>query len=145
MIRELERKDKENWIKLYCGYAKFYKASMNNEILNTLWNWIHDGNHIINGICYELEGKIVGIAHFRTMPRPIKGKYIGFLDDLFVEPEFRCQKIAQKLISYLKSLSKANNWDVIRWITHSSNDKAKQLYDKIANNTGFELYELKGD
>ena len=37
MIRKLERKDKENWIKLYCGYAKFYKVSMNNEILNTLW------------------------------------------------------------------------------------------------------------
>ena len=33
MIRKLERKDKENWIKLYCGYAKFYKVSMNNEIL----------------------------------------------------------------------------------------------------------------
>ena len=27
MIRKLERKDKENWIKLYCGYAKFYKVS----------------------------------------------------------------------------------------------------------------------
>ena len=63
MIRKLERKDKKNWIKLYCGYAKFYKVSMNNEILNTLWNWIHDGNHSVNGICYELEGKIVGSAH----------------------------------------------------------------------------------
>ena len=94
---------------------------------------------------YELEGKIVGIAHYRTMPRPIKGQYIGFLDDLFVEPEFRGQQIAQKLISHLKSLSKANNWDGIRWITHSSNENAKKLYDKIANNTGFELYELKGD
>ena len=73
MIRKLERKDKENWIKLYCGYAKFYKVSMNNEILNTLWSWIHDENHVVNGICYELEGKIVGIAHYRTMPRPIKG------------------------------------------------------------------------
>ena len=31
MIRKLERKDKENWLKLYCGYAKFYKVPMNNE------------------------------------------------------------------------------------------------------------------
>jgi ribosomal protein S18 acetylase RimI-like enzyme len=145
MIRKLERKDKENWIRLYCGYAKFYKVSMNNQILNTLWSWIHNKNNVVNGICYELEGKIVGIAHYRTMPRPINGEYIGFLDDLFVEPEFRGQQIAQKLISYLKSLSKANNWGGIRWITHSSNENAKKLYDKIANNTGFELYELKGD
>ena len=143
MIRKLERKDKENWIKLYCGYAKFYKVSMNNEVLNTLWSWIHDDNHIVKGICYELEDKIVGIAHYRTMPRPIKGQYICFLDDLFVEPEFRGQKIGQKMIGHLKSISKANNWDGIRWITHSSNKTAKILYDKIARNTGFELYELK--
>ena len=145
MIRFLEQKDKEKWAKLYNGYADFYKVPMNSGILDTLWDWIHDDNHIINGICYELEGKIVGIAHYRTMPKPIKGQYIGFLDDLFVEPDFRRKKIAQKLINHLKSLSKDNNWDGIRWITHSSNDNAKKLYDKIANNTGFELYELKGN
>ena len=145
MIRKLEQKDKENWAKLYNEYAEFYKVPMNPGVLDTLWEWIHDESHDVNGLCFELEGKIVGIAHYRTMPRPIKGEYIGFLDDLFVEPEFRGQKIAQKLISHLKSLSIANNWDGIRWITHSSNENAKKLYDKIANNTGFELYELKGD
>ena len=94
MIRYLEQNDKENWEKLYIGYANFYKTSMNREILDTLWSWIHNDNHIVNGICYELEGKIVGIAHYRTMPRPINGQYIGFLDDLFVEPNFRRKKIA---------------------------------------------------
>ena len=137
MIRNIEGKDKKNWIKLYCGYAKFYKVPMNQDILDTLWGWILDNNHIVNGICYELDSNIVGIAHYRTMPRPIKGKYIGFLDDLFVDPEFRGQKIAQKVINHLKYLYKANNWDGIRWITHSSNENAKKLYDKIANNTGF--------
>jgi ribosomal protein S18 acetylase RimI-like enzyme len=145
MIRKLKEKDKKNWAYLYNGYADFYKVPMNSEIVDTLWGWIQDENHIIKGICFELEGKIVGIAHYRTMPRPIKGQYIGFLNDLFVDPEFRGQKIAQKLIAHLKSLSKANNWDGIRWITQSSNKTAKKLYDKIANNTGFELYELKRD
>ena len=145
MIRKLEQKDKENWAKLYNGYADFYKVQMNTGILDTLWGWIQDERHVVNGICFELEGKIIRIAHYRTMPRPIKGKYIGFLDDLFVEPDFRGQKIAQKLISHLKSLSKANNWDGIRWNTNSSNENAKKLYDKIANNTGFELYEFKGN
>ena len=145
MIRKLEQKDKENWAKLYNSYAEFYKVPMNTAILNTLWSWIHDKNHIVNGICFELDGKILGIAHYRTMPRPLKGKNIGFLDDLFVETEFRGQKIAQKLITHLKSISKSNGWDAIRWTTHSSNKIAKKLYDKIANNTGFDLYELKGD
>ena len=110
MIRKLEQKDKENWAKLYNAYADFYKVPMNTGILDTIWEWIHDETHDVNAICFELEDKIVGIAHYRTMPRPIKGQYIGFLDDLFVEPKFRGQKIAQKLISHLKSLSKTNNW-----------------------------------
>ena len=109
MIRKIKRKDKENWIKLYCGYARFYKVPMKQEILDTLWKWIHDEIHDVNGICYELDNKIVGIAHYRTMPRPIKGKHICFLDDLFVDENFRGQKIAQKLIKYLETLSKDNN------------------------------------
>ena len=145
MIRKLEQKDKENWAQLYNSYADFYKAPMNTVILDTVWLWIHDKNHVVNGICFELESKIVGIAHYRSMPRPLKGQYVGFLDDLFVEPNYRGQKIAQKLIKYLKSLSKDNNWCGIRWTTHSSNENAKKLYDKIGNNTGFDLYELKGD
>ena len=114
MIRKIKRKDKENWIKLYCAYAKFYKVPMKQEILDTLWSWIHDENHVVNGICYEIEDKIVGIAHYRRMPRPIKGKYIGFLDDLFVDEHFRGQKIAHKLIKHLESLSKENNWEGIQ-------------------------------
>jgi GNAT superfamily N-acetyltransferase len=145
MIRNLKPSDFDNWSDLYKCYADFYKVAMNKDILNTLWSWIHDKNHVVKGICYELEGKIVAISHYRTMPRPLKGQYIGFLDDLFVKPEFRGQKIARKLIGHLKYLSKTNNWCGVRWTTHSSNENAKKLYDKIGNNTGFDLYELKGD
>ena len=62
MIRKLELKYKENLSKFYNGYADFYKVPMNSAILDTLWDWIVDDNHIVNGICYELEGNIVGIA-----------------------------------------------------------------------------------
>ncbi|MBA1337269.1 MAG: N-acetyltransferase, GNAT superfamily (includes histone acetyltransferase HPA2) [Pelagibacterales bacterium] len=145
MIRDLKPDDFENWSELYKAYANFYKVPMNTKILDSVWGWLHDKNHVVRGICYEFEGKIVGIAHYRSMPRPLKGQYVGFLDDLFVEPNYRSQKIGRKLIEYLKFLSKANNWCGIRWTTHSSNKNAKKLYDKIANNTGFDLYEIKGD
>ncbi len=145
MIRNLIQSDRQNWEKLYIDYAEFYKVTMNNEILDTVWSWLFNKKHVVNRLCYETEGKIVGIAHYRTMPRPLKGKYIGFLDDLFVEPNFRRKKIGEKLIIALKDMAKPNDWQVIRWITHSSNDTAKKLYDKLAINTGFDLYELKRD
>ena len=59
MIRKLVQKDKENWAKLYNGYANFYKVPMNKGILDTLWGLIHDESHIVKGICFELENKIV--------------------------------------------------------------------------------------
>ncbi len=46
MIRKLDKKDKENWAKLYSAYADFYKVTMNTGILDTLWEWIHDESHI---------------------------------------------------------------------------------------------------
>ena len=64
MIRKLEQKDKENWAKLYNEYAEFYKVPMNTRILDTLWGWILDESHGVNAICFELEGKILGIAHY---------------------------------------------------------------------------------
>ena len=35
-IRKINRKDKNNWISLYCGYAKFYNVPMNQKIIQFL-------------------------------------------------------------------------------------------------------------
>ena len=59
MIRKIKRKDKENWIKLHCGYAKFYKIPVKQEILDTLWSWIHDENNVVNGIFTKLMIKLL--------------------------------------------------------------------------------------
>ncbi len=142
MIREIKLSDEKEWKLLYRGYADFYKVEMNDDILKTVWNWLHDKNHEIKGLVYEYDFRIVGFAHYRKTPRPLKGKYIGFLDDLYVEPEFRRKKIGEKLINRLKELSKKNNWDLVRWITREDNIRAKSLYDKIAKKTNWDVYEL---
>ena len=146
---------------------------MNNQILQTVWDWLNDKNHELKGIGYEIDGKIVGLAHYRKLLSPLKGKYIGYLDDIFVDPEYRGQKIAKKLLSPLKGkyigylddifvdpeyrgqkigkklldkikeISKANGWNLVRWQTDEDNFTAKKLYDKIATKTKKNVYELK--
>ena len=143
MIRKICKKDKEILIELYKGYADFYKSPINNKILDTLWNWIMDKNHEVNGIVYVIDGNLAALAHYRGMPRPLKGKYIGFLDDLYVDPTYRNQKIGQKLMNEIKIISKSEKWDLVRWITHQDNIKAKYLYDKISEKTIWEVYEMK--
>ena len=143
MIREIKPTDKEQWENLYKGYAKFYKVEMNKTILKTVWNWIHDKNHEVEGIVYEINNKIVGLAHYRKMPRPLRGQEIGFLDDLYVDPDYRRKGIGEKFLNYLKELSKSRRWNLIRWLTHDDNIKAKSLYDRVAKKTNWDLYELK--
>ena len=143
MIREIRLDDKKQWEVLYRGYADFYKVEMNDKILKTVWEWIHDKNHDVSGLAYEQDNKIIGIAHYRKMPSPLRGKYIGFLDDLFVEPEHRGKKLGQKIISELKNISVKNGWGLIRWITRNDNERAKSLYDKISEKTTWDTYELK--
>jgi ribosomal protein S18 acetylase RimI-like enzyme len=143
MVREIKLSDKEEWEVLYRGYADFYKVEMKDEILKTVWSWLHDRNHDVKGIVYEYDNKVIGLAHYRRMPRPLRGKYIGFLDDIYVEPKYRGKKIGEKLIHELKEISKKNNWDLVRWVTHNDNIRAKSLYDRIAKKTTWDLYELK--
>ena len=143
LIRVIEPKDQKQWQKLYENYADFYKVEMNSQILNTVWSWLLDKNHDVNGIVYEIDGTIIALAHYRRMPRPLKGKDVGFLDDLFVEPIHRGKKIGEQLLNELKKISKSKRWDLIRWITHDDNLRAKSLYDKVAEKTHWNLYELK--
>jgi len=143
VIREIHSKDKKQWEKLYKGYAVFYKVEMNNQILRTVWNWLNDKNHELKGIGYEIDGKIVGLAHYRKLLSPLKGKYIGYLDDIFVDPEYRGQKIGKKLLNKIKEISKANDWNLVRWQTDEDNFTAKKLYDKVATKTKKNVYELK--
>ena len=142
MVRDIEIKDKVEWQKLYYGYADFYKVEITEEIINTVWNWLHDLKHELNGLVYEIDNHIVAIAHYRQMPSPLRGKNIGFLDDLFVHPDFRGRKIAEDIINKLNDISKEQGWGLIRWITRNDNHSAKSLYDRVAKKSTWDVYEL---
>ena len=142
MIRYIEIKDKEEWKNLYYGYADFYKVEITEETLNTVWNWLHDLKHELNGLVYEIDNHIVAIAHYRQMPSPLRAKNIGFLDDLYVHPDYRGRKIGEDIINKLNEISKERGWGLIRWITRNDNHSAKSLYDRIAKKSTWDVYEL---
>ena len=141
-IRSIKLNDKKDWQKLYHGYAEFYKVQMTETILNTIWSWLTDEQHELNGLICEFEEKIVAFAHYRRMPSPLRGKDIGFLDDLFVSPDYRGLKIGEKLILKLDKISKEKGWGLVRWITRNDNLRAKSLYDRVSKKTNWEVYEL---
>ena len=143
MIRPIKLEDKRDWENLYRAYAYFYKVDMSQEKLETVWNWLNDNDHVVFGLVYEENSKVIALAHYRKMPSPLRGKYIGFLDDLFVDPNHRRKKIAKEILLELKKISEKNGWGLVRWITRNDNEKAKSLYDKVSEKTTWDTYELK--
>ena len=143
MIRNIQIKDKDEWRELYQGYANFYKVEISKITLDTVWNWLLDQNHELSGLVYEINNKLVAIAHYRRMPSPLRGKDIGFLDDLYVHPDFRRRKIGEEIINKLNHISQEKGWGLIRWITRNDNHNAKSLYDRVANKSTWDVYELE--
>ena len=143
MIRQIKTEDRNDWEKLYKSYAEFYEVEMNDKILQKVWSWLHDKNHEVEGLVYVVNENIVAFAHYRRMPRPLFGKDIGFLDDLFVDPDHRGKRIGEKIINELQKISKSRGWDLIRWTTRNNNIRAKSLYDRVAEKMSWDMYELK--
>ena len=129
---------------LYKGYAEFYKMPMNDDILDKVWSWIFDKEIKFYAIGIKSsEGELIGFMHFREMPSPLRGSLVGFLDDLYIHPDFRGSGAVQLLFIELKSIAKANNWPYVRWITASDNHRARKVYDKLSGVIDFVTYQMQ--
>jgi len=135
--------DRAQWEPLYHGYAEFYQVPMNDEILDTVWGWIHDDSNPFFGLIAKDEnGEALGLMHCRQMPSPLRGALVGFLDDLFVSPEARGQGVVEALYEALNALAKKQGWPFIRWITAENNYRGRAVYDKLSDKTHWVTYQM---
>lgn len=135
--------DKSDWRRLYGAYATFYKVPMNDVIADRVWGWINDPAHVLEALVARTPAAaVVGLAHFRAMPRPLTGSTAGFLDDLFVDPDFRGGRVADQLITALAEVGRQRGWTLIRWLTADDNYRARGVYDRLAKRTMWITYQM---
>ena len=144
-IRKLDKSDFNSWLDVYRYYAEHYQTEFTDDGIATTWDWLMDTQHPLTGIVAESSGELIGLAHFRAMPTPLRGVNLGFLDDLVVKPQERGSNAARLLLDELKSIGKKENWAKIRWITRDDNYRARSLYDKVATKTNWTMYEMETD
>lgn len=139
-VAERHRKD---WDHLYAGYADFYRVQQTAAMRDRVWSWLHDSAHMSEGLIAEsMRGRAVGLAHFRAFARPLSATTGGYLDDLFVDPEMRGQRIADMLLDELRQIGRQRGWSVIRWITAEDNARARAVYDRVAKLTLWRTYDI---
>jgi GNAT superfamily N-acetyltransferase len=141
-IRPVLDSDYEQWSALYHGYREFYKQERSEDVVNTVWSWIHDPNHVTQALVAVSDtGLVGGIAHHRQWPRPLLGTTGLYLDDLFTRPELRGHGIATLLINALSDMAKQQGLNVVRWTTAHDNTTARRLYDSLASATQKVTYD----
>jgi GNAT superfamily N-acetyltransferase len=132
------------WETLYAGYAAFYRVDQTPEMRETVWRWLNDPAHEVQGlVAIDPRGKVVGLAHFRPFARPLSATTGGFLDDLFVSADARGSGAAQALIGAVADIGRERGWSVIRWITADDNYRARAVYDRLGERTKWLTYDIK--
>jgi len=76
------------------------------------------------------------------MPSPLRGKTVGFLDDLFVDPAARGNGVVDALFEALNREADARGWPFVRWITADDNYRGRSVYDKLAKKTQWNTYQM---
>ena len=142
VVRELNATDKEQWRELYCAYADFYAEPMTPAKLRRMWKWLTDPSMAVSGLVAEVDGRVVGLAHYRPFLRPLDASTGCYLEDLFVAEGARQSGVARRLLLALHGLAQDRHWSVVRWITSPDNDRARRLYDQVAKSTPWVTYDM---
>src|SRR5690554_2135997 len=128
-IRKAKRGDETAIMGLVQELADFEKAP--NEVINTPEQLAIDlfDDKICDCYVYEIDGIIRGMALYYISYSTWRGRCL-YLEDLYIQPDFRRGGIGQKLFQVLVDEAKAlgvkrMDWQVLDW-----NEPAIQFYKK---------------
>jgi len=139
VIRAIEPRDHDSWARLFVDYGVFYETSFSDEVVESTWRRLLDPTEGIDALVAEVDGVVVGFAHYRSHPDTFSTGRDWFLDDLYTDPAARGTGVATALIEHLTQLADGT----LRWITAESNTTAQSVYDKVATRTTWVTYEVR--
>jgi GNAT superfamily N-acetyltransferase len=139
-IRPLAAGDRTAWEPLWEGYLTFYKSSLPPELYDLTFKRLTGGSDPMGGFVAERDGKMLGIVHWVMHRTTWSAKDICYLQDLFTVPEARGKGVGRKLIEAVRQMAQAKNAYRVYWQTHETNLAGQELYDKVADKSGFIVY-----
>ncbi|MBI3900313.1 MAG: GNAT family N-acetyltransferase [Gammaproteobacteria bacterium] len=139
-IRLFTADDHDIWLPLWRGYQEFYKVELSAQVTRTTWNRFLDRSEPMFGALALVDGRAVGMVHW-ILHRSCwtVGNYC-YLQDLYVATDRRGCGIGRKLIEHVYTAAREAGAARVYWLTHETNTDAMQLYDRIADRSGFLQY-----
>lgn len=141
-VRDLTCADRLEWGQLWQGYLNFYKAHLPNSVYDTYFKrLLGDDPRDYNGLVAEMDGQVVGLAHFLFHRHGWKVENVCYLQDLFTAPEVRGHGVGRSLIEAVYKKADVAGAPSVYWLTQDFNTDARKLYDRIGRLTPFIKYE----
>lgn len=143
-IRFVTRPDYRQWLPLWNGYNAFYGRSgataLSPEITEMTWARFFDAYEPVHGLVAESGGELLGLAHYLFHRSTTAIAPVCYLQDLFTAEAARGRGVGRALINAVYEQARLAGSPRVYWQTHHTNHAAMQLYDKVAEHSGFVVY-----
>lgn len=134
----------EQLLPLMRAYCDFYEASPPDEgLMEVLRTLIADPSQGAVFIARN-RGRAVGVATLDWKWSSLKGARVGYLEDLFVDPDARGMGIADALIEICAGRCRELGMPAMLWLTAPDNHRAQKVYGRTgATAETFIEYDLE--
>jgi GNAT superfamily N-acetyltransferase len=143
-IRLVQQEDFQAWKLLWDGYNAFYGRSgpttLPADITSMTWSRFFDAYEPVHALVAESDGQLLGLAHFLYHRSTTQLGPSCYLQDLFTLDAARGKGIGRALIEEVYRRASEAGSPRVYWQTHETNATAMQLYDKVAEKSGFVVY-----
>jgi GNAT superfamily N-acetyltransferase len=144
LVRPAQPADFDAWKPLWDGYNAFYGREgptvLPEAVTRTTWQRFFDPYEPMHVLVAEREGRLAGLVHYLLHRTTISLAPNIYLQDLFTAPETRGQGVGRALIEAVYERARAAGVKRVYWHTQAGNTAARQLYDRVAIDTGFVVY-----
>ncbi len=140
IIRPIKVTDRAQWDVLWAGYLEFYETELTDEQTELTWGRLIDDEFEMHGLVAELDGELVGLAHFSFTHSSWAENRDLYLEDLFVSSKVRGQGFGKALILALDEVAREEGARKVWWETHKDNAVARRLYNSVAELSEFVKY-----
>jgi GNAT superfamily N-acetyltransferase len=143
-IRPAHTDEVEEMLPLIRAYCEFYETEPNDDGLRKMFETlITDPGQGAVFIARDQE-RAVGFATLDWKWSSLKAARIGYLEDLFVDPEARGKGIAEGLIDACAQRCRELGMPALQWLTAPDNQRAQKVYNRTgAESDTYVEYDLE--
>jgi GNAT superfamily N-acetyltransferase len=139
-IGKLRPEDRAVWEVLLKQYLEFYERTMPAAMYDRAWDAFQDDDRM-HALGARVDGVLVGITQFLIHPSTTRPD-VCYLQDLFTAREARGRGVGRALIEAVSAWAKERGCAAVYWRTQTHNATARRLYDQVAEDTGFIVYQI---